>query len=131
MGTGKAVGMQCSIPSVRHLQNSKDMSQVLFPGSRSQLCKYVSAIQITRSLDTCKTVKICHRFYFLDQGHSCVNMFQRYKSLDFEKDARRYAISGCSEPPGIPAKAAMFVYIMIVLKNTFSNRQCYGVRQVN
>ena len=27
------------------------------------------------SKDTCNTVKTCHRFYFLDQGHSSVNMY--------------------------------------------------------
>ena len=43
VGTGKAVEMLCSIPSV--------------------------------SKDTCNTVKICHRFYFLDKDHSSVNMY--------------------------------------------------------
>ena len=43
VGTGKAVAMLYSIPSV--------------------------------SKNTCNTVKICHRFYFLDQGHSSVNMY--------------------------------------------------------
>ena len=28
------------------------------------------------SKDTCNTVKTCHRFYFLDQGHSSVNMYE-------------------------------------------------------
>ena len=28
-----------------------------------------------RRKDTCNTVKICHRLYFLDQGHSRVNMY--------------------------------------------------------
>ena len=101
MGTGKAVEMLCSIPSVRK--------------------------------DTCNTVKIYHRFGFLDQGHSRMNiyMFQCYKSMDCEGDAQRCAKPRCSEPPSIPAKAEMFVYILIVLKNIISNRQCYEVRHVN
>ena len=44
VGTGKAVAMLCSIPSVsKDVCNTynKDMSQVLFPGSRSQQCKHV------------------------------------------------------------------------------------------
>ena len=76
VGTGKAVEILCSIPSVPK--------------------------------NTCYTVKICPRFYFL-----------------------RCAKPGCSEPPGTPAKLGTFVYILIVLKNTISNRQCYVSRQAN
>ena len=36
----------------------------------AMLCSIPSVSQ-----DTCNTVKICHRFYFLDQGHSSVNMY--------------------------------------------------------
>ena len=58
-------------------------------------------------------------------------MFQCYQSLDCWGDARRCTKPECSEPPGTTAKPAMFIYSLIVLKNTISNRQCYVVRHVN
>ena len=58
-------------------------------------------------------------------------MFQCYILLDCEGDARQCAKQECLELPGTPAKPAMFVYILIVLKSTITNRQCYVVRHVN